>query len=69
MVTLLDEVHPFFKWCGTESLTHGLGTEVLDESTYRHELNRVKFEVGPCPDALLLSPPASSTLACTVSFG
>jgi hypothetical protein len=39
------------------SLTHGLGTELLDESTYRLQ-KRVKFEFGPpCPDALLLSPP------------
>jgi len=29
------------------------------------ELNRVKFEFGPCPDALLLSPPTvNSPVQC-----
>jgi hypothetical protein len=32
------------------------------------DLNGMKFEFGPCPDALLLSPPAGK-LAYTVSFG
>jgi hypothetical protein len=35
MVTLLDEFHPFFKWCGTEFDPMGWAQNFLDESTDR----------------------------------
>jgi hypothetical protein len=65
IVTLLDEVHPFFKWCGTE-FDPWAGHRIFWMKVLT-ELNRVKFEFGPCPDALLLSPRAvNCPVQCTV---